>query len=388
MDRRPYGGAAGPLSRKAVAADSDAKALAEGIPLAFLTVNNGRKYRPDVVASWEDHMPTKPWALPLAAAFMFGFLALVLATPFEPVQAQDYPNRPVTILVPLAAGGAMDIIARSLAPKLAARLGKPVLVEERVGAGTVLAANDVAHGAADGYTLLDAPSGTLTTNVTLYKSLSYDPIADFVPIALYCQVPFVLVTNPSQPFKTIPELIAYAKANPGKLSFGSTGTGAVPHLAGEMLKNMAGIDMVHVPYKGGPPALNDIMGDQIQLFFADTAITPPLIAAGKIRALGVSSKTPVDVLPGVPPIADALPGFEAVSWHLIVAQSGTPRPIVDRLHDEFKTVIKSPEIGQQMMTMGLIPIDTPSVEELQRFVKSEIARWGDVVRKVGIAGTE
>jgi tripartite-type tricarboxylate transporter receptor subunit TctC len=252
----------------------------------------------------------------------------------------------------------------------------------------VLAANDVAHGLADGYTLLDAPSGTMTTNVALYKKLSYDPEADFVPIALYCQVPFVLVTNPDQPFKTIPELIAYGKANPGKLSFGSTGTGAVPHLAGEMLKSMAGIDMVHVPYKGGPPALNDIMGNQIQLFFADTAIAPPLIAAGKIRALGVSSKTPVGVLPGVPPIADTVPGFEAVSWHLIVAQSGTPKPVVDKLHAAFKDAIKSPDIWQQMMTMGLIPVDTPSVEELQNYVKSEVGHWGDLVRKIGIAGTE
>jgi tripartite-type tricarboxylate transporter receptor subunit TctC len=228
----------------------------------------------------------------------------------------------------------------------------------------------------------------MTTNVTLYKKLSYDPVADFVPIALLCQVPFVLVTNPAEPFKTIPELIAYAKANPGKLSFASTGTGAVPHLAGEMLKSMAGIDMVHVPYKGGPPALNDIMGNQIQLFFADTAIAPALITAGKIRALGVSSKTPVGVLPGVPPIADTVPGFEAVSWHLIVAQSGTPKAVVDKLHDAFKAAIKSPDIQQQMITMGLIPIDTPSVDELQNYVKSEIGHWGDLVRKIGIAGTE
>jgi tripartite-type tricarboxylate transporter receptor subunit TctC len=146
--------------------------------------------------------------------------------------------------------------------------------------------------------------------------------------------------------------------------------------------------MVHVPYKGGPPALNDIMGNQIQLFFADTAITPPLIAAGKIRALGVSSKTRVGVLPDVPPIAEYLPGFEAVSWHLIVAPSATPRPVVNRLHDEFKSVIKSPDIWQQMITMGLIPIDTPSVDDLQHYVKSEIGHWGDLVRKVGIAGTE
>jgi tripartite-type tricarboxylate transporter receptor subunit TctC len=334
-------------------------------------------------------MPAKGRASRLAAGLAAAaFIALALSTLCGPAGAQDYPNRPVTILVPLSAGGAMDIIARSIAPRLAARLGKSVLIEDRPGAGTVLAANDVAHGTPDGYTLLDAPSGTLTTNVTLYKKLSYDPQADFVPVAIYCQVPFVLVANPSLPFKTIPELIAYAKANPGKLSFGSTGTGAVPHLAGEILKSMAGIDMVHVPYKGGPPALADVMAGNIQLFFADTAITPQLIESGKIRALGVSSKTRVGVLPDVPPIADALPGFEAVSWHLIVAPSGTPRPIVDRLHDEFKTVIKSPEIWQQMIGMGLIPLDTPSVEELQRFVKSEIVHWGDLVRQVGIAGTE
>jgi tripartite-type tricarboxylate transporter receptor subunit TctC len=301
----------------------------------------------------------------------------------------DFPSRPITILVPLGAGGAMDIIARAIAPRLAARLGKSVVVEDRPGAGTVLAANDVAHGAADGYTLLDAPSGTLTTNATLYKSLSYDPVADFVPIALCCQVPFVLVTNPAQPFTTMPELIAYAKANPGKLSFGSTGTGAVPHLAGEILKSMAGIDMVHVPYKGGPAALNDVMGNQVQLFFSDTAITPPLIAAGKIRALGVSSKTRAGVLPDVPPIADTVPGFEAVSWHLIVAPRGTPPAVVERLHDDFTAVITMPEIRQQMTAMGLIPIDTPpSVAELQGFVKSEMGRWGDIVRRVGLAGTE
>jgi len=331
-------------------------------------------------------IPRQPRHARLTAAAL---IALALGAFVRPAQAQDYPNRPITLLVPLAAGGAMDIIVRSLAPRLSERLGKSVVVENRVGAGTVLAANDVAHGTPDGYTLLIAPSGTLTTNVALYQKLSYDPEKDFVLIALYCQVPFVLVSDPSLPFKNIPELIAYAKANPGKLSFGSTGTGAVPHFAGEMLKSMAGIDMVHVPYKGGPPALNDVMGGHIQLFFADTAITPPLLTAGKIRALGVSSKNRVGVLPDVPPIADqGLPGFEAVSWHLVVAQSGTPAQIVNRLHDEFKTVFKSPEIRQQMIGMGLIPIDTPSVEELRSFVKAEIIRWGKIVQQVGIAGTE
>jgi len=320
-----------------------------------------------------------------------GIIAVVILASLghRPVAADDFPSRPITLLVPLGAGGAMDIIVRSMAPRLAERLGKSVVVENRTGAGTILAANDVAHAAPDGYTLLDAPSGTLTTNVTLYKKLSYDPLRDFVPIALYCQVPFVLVSTPDLPFKDIAGLIAYAKANPGKLSFGSTGVGAAPHLAGELLKTMAGIDMVHVPYKGGPPAINDVMAGNIQLFFADTAIAPQLIESGKVRALGVSSKTRVGTLPNVVPIADqGLPGFDAVSWHLVVAPSGVPPLIVKRLHEDFQAVIKSPDIWDQMIRMGLIPIDTPSVEELQGFVRSEIARWGKLVEQAGIAGSE
>jgi len=315
--------------------------------------------------------------------------ALVLIALAPASSAQDFPTRPITLVVPLGAGGAMDIIARSFGPKLAERLGKPVVIENRVGGGTVIAANSVAHAAPDGHTLLIAPSGTLTTNVTLYKKLSYDPVKDFVPIALYCKVPFMLVVNSSLPVKTIPELVRYAKDNPGKLSFGSTGTGAAPHLAGEMLKTMTGIEMTHVPYKGGPPALNDTIAGHVQLFFADTAITPPLLAEGRIRALGVSSLTRAGVLPEVPTIAEAgVPGFEAVSWHLIVAPANTPRPIVERLHAELKSVMKSDEIWQQMIRMGLIPVDSPSVEELQSFVQSEMVRWGKLVRQVGIAGTE
>jgi len=330
-----------------------------------------------------------PHFVGLRMAAATGALALVLSAPAAPVWADDFPSRPVTLLVPLAAGGAMDIIARRFAPKLSERLGKPFLIENRTGGGTVIAANDVAHGTPDGYTLLDAPSGTLTTNVTLYKKLSYDPVVDFTPIALYCQVPFVLVSNPNLPFKTLTEMIAYAKANPGKLSFGSTGTGGVPHLAGELLKMMAGIDMVHVPYKGGPPALNDVVAGHIEMFFADTAITPQLIAAGKIRALGVSSTARASVLPDVPTIAEAgVPGFQAVSWHLVVAPSGTPPEVVAKLHDAFKIAIKTPEIWQQMNAMGLLPIDTPSMVELQAFVKTEIERWGKIVQQVGIAGTE
>jgi tripartite-type tricarboxylate transporter receptor subunit TctC len=324
------------------------------------------------------------WSLKRSA-----LIGLALVALHQSATAQDYPTRPVTLVVPLAAGGAMDIIARSFGPKLAERLGKSVIIENRTGGGTVTGAMAVANAAPDGHILLIAPSGTLTTNVTLYKKLPYDPVKDFAPVALYTQVPFVLVSNPSLPVKTLPELIKYGKDNPGKLSFASTGTGAVPHLAGEILRSMAGIEMTHVPYRGGPPALNDVIAGHVHMFFADTAITPPLLKDGKIRALGVSSSTRAGVLPDVPTIAEAgLPGFEAVSWHLIVAPAGTPKEIVNKLHAELKSVMASPDIRQQMVEMGLIPIDTPSVDELQRFVGREIVRWGKIVQQVGIAGTE
>jgi tripartite-type tricarboxylate transporter receptor subunit TctC len=312
-------------------------------------------------------------------------LALAVAT----AHGQDYPSRPITLVIPLAAGGAMDIIARSFGPRLADRLGKPVVIENRTGGGTVTGALAVAKAPPDGHTLMIAPSGTLTTNVTLYKKLPYDPVKDFIPIALYTKVPFVLVMNPAMPARNLAELIAYARQNPGKLSFASTGTGAVPHLAGEIFKTMAGIALTHVPYRGGPPALNDVIAGHVQLFFADTAITPPLLNEGKIRALGVTSTTRAGVLPDIPTIAEAgLPGFEAVSWHLIVAPAGTPMPVVNRLHAELQTVMASADIRRQMIEMGLIPVDTPSVEELQRFVDAEIVRWGRIVEQVGIAGTE
>jgi tripartite-type tricarboxylate transporter receptor subunit TctC len=317
-------------------------------------------------------------------------IALAVIAIHSRAQAQDFPNRPITLVLPLGAGGAMDIVARgSLGPKLSERLGKPVVIENRTGGGTVIAANAVAKALPDGYTLLFAPAGTFTTNVSVYKQLPYDPAKDFVPIALTSKVAFVLVVNPALPVHSMADLIQYATANPGKLAFASTGTGATPHLAGEMLKTAAGIEMIHVPYKGSPPALNDVIAGHVQLTFTDPAISPPLIKQGKVRALGVSSLTRLDVLPEVPPLAESgLPGFEAVSWHLIVAPANTPNTIVTKLHDEFKAIMALPEVRQQIANIGLIPIDTPSVAELQRFVSAEIVRWGKLVNQAGIAGSE
>jgi tripartite-type tricarboxylate transporter receptor subunit TctC len=253
----------------------------------------------------------------------------------------------------------------------------------------VIAATSVAHAAPDGYTLLFAPSGTLTTNATLYKSLPYDPGKDFIPVALTSKIGFVLVVNAGLPVRSLADLVDYAKRNPGKLSYGSTGTGATPHLAIEMIKRATGIEMTHVPYKGSIAALTDVVAGHVQLTFTDPAISPQLIAEGKVRALGVSSLTRVGVLPDVPTLAESgLPGFEAVSWHMLVVPAGTPKDIVTRLNTELKAVMALPETKKQIVDIGLIPMEPPPVEEMQKFLAAEITRWGKLVHEAGIAGTE
>jgi tripartite-type tricarboxylate transporter receptor subunit TctC len=234
--------------------------------------------------------------------------------------------------------------------------------------------------------LLVAPSGTLTTNAVLYKSLPYDPLRDFVPVALYTKVPFVLVVNSALPIKTIPELVSYSKSN--KLSYASTGTGAVPHLATELLRSALGIEMTHVPYRGAPPALTDVVAGHVQLTFADPSLAPPLLKDGKVRALGASSLSRVGIMSDVPPLAEVgVPGFEAVSWHMVVAPAATPPDVVEKLHAVFKVVGKRPEIQEKLTGMGLIPVDTPSVPELKKFLDAETVKWRQQVEKAGIAGS-
>ena len=301
--------------------------------------------------------------------------------------AQAYPSRPITLVVPLGAGGAMDTIIRLMGQRLAERLGQPIVVENRTGGGTVTGANTVAHAAADGYTLLVAPSGTLTINVALYKKLSYDPLKDFVPIALYAKVPFVLVVNPALPIRSVPELVQYARS--GKVSYSSTGTGAVPHLATELLRSALDVPMTHVPYRGAVPALADVIAGHVQLTFADISVAAPLLAEGKLRALGVSSPGRVGSLADVPPLAEAgVPGFDAMSWHMVVAPAATPPDVVAALHAAFAAVGDAPEIKARLVAMGLIPVSTPPVAELRRFLQAEIIRWSGLVEKVGVAGTE
>jgi tripartite-type tricarboxylate transporter receptor subunit TctC len=305
-------------------------------------------------------------------------------------RAQDYPNRPITLILPLGAGGAMDILARGqLGPKLSERLGKPVIIENRTGGGTVIAATAVAKSPPDGYTLFFTPAGTLTTNVTLYKQLPYDPAKDFVPIALTSKVAFILVVNPAMPVNSVAELVKYAKERPGQLSYGSTGIGATPHLAFEMFQRMTGIKMTHVPYRGMPPATNDVVAGHINMVFTDPAFAPPLIAEGKLKALAVSSLTRIASVPNVPTLNElGFKDFEAVSWHMVVAPAGTPKEIVARLNKELKSIMALPEVQQTIVKMGLTANDTASPDELKRYLDTEIDRWGKLVQQVGIAGTE
>ncbi|MGH6770662.1 MAG: Bug family tripartite tricarboxylate transporter substrate binding protein [Xanthobacteraceae bacterium] len=315
-------------------------------------------------------------------------IAVLSAAAAQSARGQNYPARQVTLVLPFSPGGSIDLAARVLAQKLTERLGQSFIVENRPGAGTVIAANHVAKSAPDGYTVLIALS-PLATNATLRKKLPYDTANDLVPLARIADIPFVLVVHPSLPVKTVPELVKYAKARAGTLSFASSGPGSTLHLAGELLKSMTGIQMTHVPYKGGPPALNDVVAGHVQLVFADPASAVPQIRAGKVRPLGVSSRVRLPVLPEIPPIAEAgLPGFEAVSWSLAVVPAHTPAPVLDTLNGALKAIVAMPDVQQQFIKFGMIPRTTPSPQELQGFLKSEIARWGKLVQQAGIAGSQ
>ena len=306
-----------------------------------------------------------------------------------PTHAQDYPSRPITMVVPYAAGGGLDVLARTLAPRLTERLGKPIVIENRTGAGTAIGAAYVAKAPPDGYTIMLGTSTPFAINVTLHKSLSYDPAKDYEPIALIANAPFMLLVNPEVPAKSLKDLIALAKAQPGKLSYGSAGPGSPQHLSMELLKSMTGMDVVHIPYKGDAPALTDLIAGHIPMMFGEPTPILPLMQQGKVRALAVSSATRLATLPDIPTVSEAgAEGFNLVSWQMIVAPAGTPKPIVDRLHTEIKKVLDLPEIKAEFAKTARIPVDYPPVPELEKFVKSEIDRLGKVVERAGIAHSE
>src|SRR5580658_4552122 len=298
--------------------------------------------------------------------------------------AQDYPSRNVTFIVPTGPGAATDLLARILAPQLGERLGKPFVVENRPGAGTMTASNAVAKSTPDGYTILMGTSTPLAILATLYKHLPYDPATDFMPLALIATIPFVLVVNNDLPVHSVAELIAYAKAHPGELSYGSTGPGTPFHLNAELFSAMTGIQMVHVPYKAVVDAQVDLMGGRIQVMFTDFTSSVALIKDGKMRALGVTTKARAAAMPDLAPLAElGVPGFDAAAWQMVAAPAATPRPIVDKLHDTLEAIMALPETRDAITRIGLVPADGSSIEELQAFVRSEIVRWGEIVKRSG-----
>jgi len=312
-------------------------------------------------------------------------LALLLALLAAPVaQAQDYPARNITFVVPTGPGAGTDLLARILAPRLSERLGKSVVVENRPGAGTVIAADAVAKANPDGYTILMGTSTPLAINASLHKKLPYDPAKDFMPLGLIATVPFVLVINNDLPARSVREFIELAKSKPGAFSYGSTGPGTPFHLYAELFSSMTGIRMVHVPYKAAVAALVDLMGNRLQVMMTDLASSQQLIREGKVRALGVTTKARADAVPDTAPIAElGVPGFDAAAWQMVVAPAATPKPVVERLHADIKAIMAMPETRQAIARIGLVPVDTGAPEELQAFVRSEIIRWRDVVERSG-----
>jgi tripartite-type tricarboxylate transporter receptor subunit TctC len=276
-----------------------------------------------------------------------------------------------------------------VAPKLEQKWGKSIVVENKPGAGGIIGAVSVQKAAPDGHTLMIAPSAVLAINVTVYKSLPYDPRTDFVPLAFAAQTPFVLIVNPSLPVHSVADLIKYAKEKRGQLAYASAGAGTPHHLFAELLKAMTGIEMTQVPYKGSLPSLNDVVAGHVPLMFVDVGPALGILQAGKVRALGISTKTRFAALPDIPPLAEVgVPGFDAASWQIFVAPAKTPQPVVDKLHDDLKRVLDAPDVKDQILKNGMIPTDASSVPALRDFIKAEIVRWGKVVQQAGLTATQ
>jgi len=297
-------------------------------------------------------------------------------------QAQSYPNQPIRLVIPFAAGGPSDVLARGFSQKLGESLGQPIIIDNKPGAGTNLAAEFVAKSKADGYTIFLMMVGTQAINETLYKKLSYNTIKDFSPISLVASSSLMLVANPSVPVKNVADLIAYSKANPGKINFGSSGTGTPLHLGGELFNVQAGTTLNHVPYKGAAPALTDVLGGQIQTAMVGTPAALPFVKTGKLTAIGVTSLKRSSNAPEIPAIAETLPKFEVELVYAMVAPAGTPKDIINKLNSQLVSILNNPEIKSQLNSKGFDVISS-SPEQLGEYIKSEVSKWAPIVKKSG-----
>ena len=316
-----------------------------------------------------------------ACAVLAGASGLFLSQAAVAQTAATYPAKPIRLVVPFTPGGSTDILARAIGQKLNEAWGQPVVIENVPGAGGSIGADKVAKAPADGYTLLMGHIGTLAVNPSLYPNLPYDPIKSFAPVAWVARVPNVLVVHPGTGIKTFAEFIAAAKKNPGKLDFASTGPGSASHLAGELLNDMAKLDTLHVPYKGGAAALQDLLGGRVAAWYATMATAAPHIEAGKIIPLASTGTQRLGALPHIPTIAESgYPGFNATNWYAFVASSKVPKPVLDRWNTELVKVLTASDVVEQLNKHGLTPMPG-SRDELARYMVSETATWGRIIRE-------
>jgi len=313
-----------------------------------------------------------------------GFLIAAIVAAAPVAWGQAWPSKPIKIVAPSTPGDAPDVIARLVADKLSIALGQQVVVENKPGAGGVVGSDAVAKAAPDGYTLIMGNAGSHGINAAVYAKLPYDIQRDFAPVSQVAIAPNVMVINPSVPANTVAEFIAYAKARPGKLSYASGGNGSSAHMSMELFKSMAGVDIEHIPYKGSSPALTDLVGGQVAVFIGNMPPTVPLVKAGKLRALAVTTKTRSALMPELPTIAEAgLPGYETVAWFGVLAPAGTPPDVVNRLSQEIGKIARSPEMREKLLAMGAEPVGgTP--EEFKAVIDRDIAKWKPLAQKVGI----
>jgi tripartite-type tricarboxylate transporter receptor subunit TctC len=301
----------------------------------------------------------------------------------HPAAAQEWPAKPVTLVVPFAAGGTTDLVARPLASSLGARLGTSVIVDNRAGAGGTIGASAAAKAAPDGYTLFLATTAH-TVAPGMYRNLSYDFMRDFDPITVVAEVPNVLIVNPSLPVKTSAELIAYAKAHPGAVNFGSAGPGSMEHLSGELYRSMAGIDIVHVPYKGGAPMMTDLIAGHIEMAIETSGSALQHIKAGAVRPLAVSTLSPSPFFPGLPTLDEAgLKGYDVLTWYGLLAPRGTPAAVEAKLYQAASAVLKSPDMTARLAALGAVPGGEPP-EKFAAFIAAETERWTKIVKEAGV----
>jgi tripartite-type tricarboxylate transporter receptor subunit TctC len=309
--------------------------------------------------------------------------AMLLATAVSPVTAQEWPARNVTVIVPFAAGGTTDMFARLITAHLQQKHGGSFIVENRPGAGGNIGAAAVAKAPNDGYTLLVGTVSTHAINPFLYTNLTYSPEKDFQPVSLIARLPNMLVVNPKIPAKTVAEFVTYLKANPDKLTYGSSGAGTSTHLASELFKMMTGTKMTHVPYRSSGEVMQNVTAGHIDLAFDNMTLAWPQAKAGNVRALGVTSLTASATAPEIPPVADTLKGFEATSWHGLFAPAGTPRPVVDKLAAAVKEMLDNPENAKKLSDIGAVPSPmTP--EQFSDFIAGERKKWSEVVKTAGV----